>query len=199
MGAKRIFISGASGTGKTTLAKWISKEYNIPFIETSTKPLWPEFGVKSHKELIEKGEKDIKFMLDFQHAVIRFRDKQLSGVTEFVTDRGAMDIAVYYLMQACHKVNQPKAEYYFARCAKLQQMASHQIIIPFNYQTVLENDGMRIQNIFYQRMTSDLFETDTVYDLVRMGYKQENEHIARLYLPIWDMEERQSRVKEFLK
>jgi len=36
----KIFLSGCSGTGKTTLANYISARFNIPFIEGSSKPLW---------------------------------------------------------------------------------------------------------------------------------------------------------------
>ena len=52
---KRIFICGPSGTGKTTLGEWISQTYRIPFITTSSKPLWEKHGIKSHLDLLNKG------------------------------------------------------------------------------------------------------------------------------------------------
>ena len=61
----KIFISGVSGVGKTTMAKQISKDYKIPFIEGSSKVLWDKYNIKSHIELIKKTYLEPQFGLDF--------------------------------------------------------------------------------------------------------------------------------------
>ena len=54
----KIFLSGPSGIGKTTMAKHIAKLYGIKFVEGSSKVLWGDFGIKSHLDLIQKCDKD---------------------------------------------------------------------------------------------------------------------------------------------
>ena len=49
---KRIGFAGPSGIGKTTLAKWISEEYKIPFISSSYSDLIPETKNITHEEMV---------------------------------------------------------------------------------------------------------------------------------------------------
>jgi len=51
---KRIMITGASGVGKTTLASHISEQYDLPFVTSSAKAIWPRFGFKNHQEAHER-------------------------------------------------------------------------------------------------------------------------------------------------
>ena len=68
----KIFISGVSGVGKTTMAKQISKDYKIPFIEGSSKVLWDKYNIKSHIELIKKTYLEPQFGLDFQNELLDY-------------------------------------------------------------------------------------------------------------------------------
>ena len=52
--ANKIFISGTSGIGKTTLAKFISEKFSLPYISTSASSLWPKYGFTNHADALKK-------------------------------------------------------------------------------------------------------------------------------------------------
>ena len=70
---KKIFICGPSGVGKTTLAKFIAAKYNIPFVSTSGKLLWRDYGITSHKDLLDKSLKDPTFAVNYQFDLLKQR------------------------------------------------------------------------------------------------------------------------------
>ena len=68
-------MAGPSGVGKTTLSEWVSKEYGIPFITTSTKPLWEKHNIVSHEHLITKTILNSQWGLDFQYECLQYREE----------------------------------------------------------------------------------------------------------------------------
>ena len=97
---KRILICGPSGTGKSELANFIGLSLGIPFITTSTKPLWPAHDIESHTELIKKGQDDPDWGNSFQWEVLDYRRKLLNKETGgYVGERSPIDKLAYYMMQ----------------------------------------------------------------------------------------------------
>lgn len=157
MAKLRICISGPSGVGKSTLAQEISKVYKIPFITTSTKPLWDRYKIKTHKELIERTLIDPAWGLDFQDEVLGYRIDQLVGVDEFITDRAPLDNLAYYLMQNSHSSTEEQTSRYITKCKDALNIFTGIIVIPFTDEIVLENDGKRVANKYYQEYTNSVF------------------------------------------
>ena len=59
---KRIMFAGASGTGKTTLANFISKVYGegqIPFFSGSVSDLLPETKGMPHKDMLARDSQTL--------------------------------------------------------------------------------------------------------------------------------------------
>src|ERR1017187_4913880 len=146
----RVGISGASGTGKSTLAQYISGQHAIPFISTSTKPLWPKYKVNSHEELIMMALKNPQMGMDFQWEVLEYRRKLLTNEAAFVTDRTPVCNVVYFLMQNSFMISEPETRKYIDACNEaLKDLFTGIIFLPFNGHIVLENDGNRVNSKYY--------------------------------------------------
>ena len=187
----RIYICGPSGTGKTTLAKWVSEEFGIPFITTSTKPLWNEFGITSHKELIEKADKDPHFGFAFQMRLLDYRIEKLKS-DSWITDRSPVDNLMYFMMQNLHHCTEAQYVEYAIRCQAALSSGTHLIISPMLNDIKLENDGMRISNRHYQMFTSIVMD----YALKELSTSNTIKKCKRL--ENWDWEDRKQIITKFL-
>lgn len=182
----RIAISGPSGTGKTTLAKWISQEYKIPFLETSAKPLWEKYNISCHKDIITKGIKNIEFGNDFQNDVLNLYK---TNHKEYITDRSPIDVLTYYLLQNAPFNSQEKTKEFIDKCQKTLDNIDMIIKIPYNDSIILENDNKRIVNSYYQKSVNKIFELSN--ELLNINVKKIIE------LNNWDFEERKKTISNY--
>lgn len=160
----RIFICGASGTGKTTLANRISKVLDIPFISTSGKALWKTYNIDSHKHLIEKTLADpLGFGFDYQMELLLLRKERLKNMDSFVTDRSPIDNLVYFISQLGSFMTENDMKQYMSICEESLQIYTNGIFIPFNKSIPLEDDGARITNRYYQQYINSIFNL-VIYD-----------------------------------
>ena len=156
----KIFISGVSGVGKTTMAKQISKDYKIPFIEGSSKVLWDKYNIKSHIELIKKTYLEPQFGLDFQNELLDYRKNLIEKNDSFVSDRSPLDNLTYFLLQVSDKLGSNETLKYIEKCNEAYPNKYIQVYLGFNYnmgKEFFENDGFRINNIYYQFMVDAVF------------------------------------------
>ncbi|HMG13781.1 MAG TPA: AAA family ATPase [Gemmatimonadaceae bacterium] len=86
----RIAIAGASGTGKTTLARAISKKYNIPLNPVGARSVALEMGFDNPYD-VDKAGCRVKFQNRLFEAK---RDWELAH-DDFVTDRSYLDNLTY--------------------------------------------------------------------------------------------------------
>lgn len=196
MEEKRIYIAGPSGTGKSTLAKHIAHYYGIPFISTSGKMLWDKFGIKDHQDLIKRTNLDPDgFGYVYQVELLKQREAALAGHAEFVTDRSPIDNLVYFLAQVSSYCSMQKTEEYIELCENSMKMGNKVIYIPFTHDVVLENDGARITNPYYQ-----LYITSTFNFVIRKNLlKFCRGGNCLLTLDKWDFNTRIKQVDNFLK
>lgn len=150
---KRIFITGPSGMGKTTIAKYIEAEYDIPFISTSAKTIWPEYGFANHQDAHRVSALDPKIGLNYQLDVLNNRIKALFTEEEFVCDRSPLDNFVYFMLELAPYVSEKETEQFIEKCKQAMQMGTGLIMIPYHSEIRLD-DGMRIQNRFYHQLVS---------------------------------------------
>lgn len=191
MAPRKIYISGTSGTGKTTLAKYLSMRYRIPFVSSSAKEIWEQYGVKNHQELIAMTMKDPKLGLKFQNHLIEHRLEKLEGLDQYVTDRGPLDNLVYFMSQCSSQLSEEDTMNYIQACRDAYPLGFTQIYLT-NNPLEMEVDGYRIDNRYYQ----------TMVDVLYMHYTQVNtlfeptEGVSPLYiLPDWDWEKRVKAVE----
>lgn len=153
----RIFISGCSGVGKTTLAKAAAKVLGMTYTSTSASEVWPEFGISSHAEAINLGP---EMAIKYQRRINDVRLNKLRALNEHViTDRGMMDNLVY--LDDYHGSPHDK-EILVGDIMDdfLQDLLNYRclfikLVKPFNWNT--EENGKRISNELYQTYSNMKF------------------------------------------
>ena len=148
---KRIFITGPSGMGKTTLAEHIAETYNIPFISTSAKLVWPQYGFNSHQDCHRISALNPQKGLDYQLDILNSRIKALYLQDEFVCDRSPLDNFVYFMLELSPYVSTKETEQFIEKCRQAMEMGTGLIMVPYDHNIRLD-DGMRITNAYYHQM-----------------------------------------------
>lgn len=187
---KRIFITGASGIGKTTLAKMVSDLIRIPFISTSAKGVWPKFGFTDHKTAHRKSCYDVRVGNQYQHEVLKQRVKVLEGLKSFVSDRSPFDNYAYYLMQIGYLNNEFENSVFRGMCEDHLYLGEALIFLRFPDDIKIENDGFRIVNPDYQRMVDSTINL-TIKKLIKHD-------IQVLEINSWDLQEKTKILMNFL-
>jgi len=195
---KRILICGPSGTGKSELANFIGLSLGIPFITTSTKPLWPAHDIESHTELIKKGQDDPDWGNSFQWEVLDYRRKLLNKETGgYVCDRSPIDNLAYYMMQNSMDMGAAATSQYALKCKQdLIDQADYIIRIKFRFDYDLKDDGMRVNNPYFQSMTDGIFNSIFENDLLDL--KENFDNSKMLSINTWDWNIRIKEVQRFL-
>ena len=195
----KLFISGISGIGKTTLANSISKEHNIPFVVGSTKLIWSKYGIKQHGDIISMCNNQPKIGLKFQNEVLDYRLEMMHQHKDFVTDRSPIDNVVYTLTQLSHIIKEDELKSYIDKCA-----------IAYNFEDVkhlhlsggfatlrntpLENDNMRITSMYYQLMINEIFEM-----VIKGNWLNIDMYKCFREINSWDMNTRMNAAKELIE
>ncbi|MEB8578177.1 AAA family ATPase [Cronobacter sakazakii] len=87
----RIGITGAQGSGKTTLAKFIDRHYGIPYVDAGVGKLMSELGVKVGEQL------PLYERLQVQMEIAKHIEMITRGMEGFVIDRTPLDVVAYTL------------------------------------------------------------------------------------------------------
>lgn len=159
MDARRIAFVGASGTGKTTLAKYISDKYGIPFLSGSYSDLVPETKDVKHVDMMDKG---VMALLNEEYTLINLRRKSYQQMWDgFVTDRSPVDNLAYFIYKLSHKVPQCEVETFESIVERvISSNITHLIFIPFTdvmlTQWETEDNNKRIVNNYFQWQISQL-------------------------------------------
>jgi ABC-type oligopeptide transport system ATPase subunit len=198
----QIFITGTSGIGKTTLAKYISQRYRIPFVEGSSKVLWDKYHIKTHKELMDMAIKDPKLSLQFQIDLLEIRMQNMINNENLVSDRSFVDNFVYFLLQNSTGIPQEETEHYLGLCREYAKLCkdpkyiylSHNLIDKDKF--IIENDGKRIDNPFFQNhIVGPIFDDVLKNDLLDLKLHNKNFKIIRYF----DWETRVHLTEDFVK
>lgn len=164
---KRIMFAGASGTGKTTLANFISQVYGegqIPFLSGSVSDLLPETKSMPHKDMLARDSQTLE-MEDFQILNLRkklFQDK-VNKDESFVSDRSFLDSAAYFLYKQADKLPQCEVETFLDLCLMcLNTQCTHLFIVPYNMTMfkhwITEDNNKRILSRYFQMEISTIME-----------------------------------------
>lgn len=189
----RILITGPSGMGKTTLAKWLAEEYKIPFTSVSMiRDICKCSDVRNHQDIIEVGKNNPTAHLMLQWELIverysKFCENQLKG---FVTDRGHIDSLVYTSSQT-YSSNPSDFNKFINLAHKMKELFEYVIFIPYTPGWKVEDDGKRVANEKFQSDISDTF----LYYYKLLGY---HTHNKSLILREHHFEKRKEKVCDFI-
>lgn len=202
---EKIFITGTSGIGKTTLAKDLSVRLGIPFINGSSSVLWKEYGITSHRELLEMNYKDPDKAFKFQHDLLLVREDATKGLDSFITDRSIIDNIVYFLYQNSTYLSREVTENYLELCRQSYKRMFPEgsddfrlIYMPrYTKDNIpdLEDDSKRIANPYFQNVMDEIFRyVISDYDIHQILLNKRN----YLNLDIYNFETRVRNTVEFL-
>jgi len=96
----RVAFAGPSGTGKTTLATWISETYSIPMNPVGSRSVAHAMGFASPYDVDKAGKRG-----EFQRLLVSKKVAWESGRESFVTDRTTMDNIAYTALHDVHSVD----------------------------------------------------------------------------------------------
>lgn len=100
----KIALTGAGGTGKTTLAKYIAEKWGVAYVGSVSREVFAEMGIVN--ELSQKDMTDAE-QLKLQWAIAERRKRGLESLPAFVTDRLALDNYVYALRRCGTALDEP--------------------------------------------------------------------------------------------
>ena len=187
----RIFITGASGIGKTTLANFISQEFDLPYISTSASNVWPRFGFETHEEAHQESVLNNVIGLEYQRAILKERIDKLNGKLFYVTDRSPIDNIAYTLLTMGHSLPHEAIMEFVKDTYKILDSCEGIIYLRWTHDCEIENNGKRILSPYYQK---------TVNSVIRMVLNEVEErfNIPVLKMGTWDLEKRKNITREWL-
>jgi ABC-type dipeptide/oligopeptide/nickel transport system ATPase subunit len=156
---RNICIVGPSGTGKTTLAKYISSRYRIDYITGSSRGLSKEFNINSHQDMIKLCANDPMGALDLYMGILNYRE-EISETLPMVTDRGIIDLIVYFTIQLAPFLSLYEVEKFMGLCINVmdQQVTPLYIFTRYNFEHAIDEDDRRIVSLEYQALISHAFD-----------------------------------------
>lgn len=222
---KKIMFLGASGTGKTTLADYVSKALNIPFINSSYSELIPRTKNMTHEEMLKIDPMTI--FADDRLALVK-RASQYRTQPQFVADRSYIDSMAYLLFKISKNLTTcDTTEFLGLAETLLFTDCTHLVFLPFErdlLETIeFEDNGKRVTNLWFQYTISSIMNMlltnyFKMYDVVLVSSIDEgtytakitsksesddpmiaqNRHINVLVLNTFDLEKRKAYLNDFL-
>lgn len=188
---KRIALIGASGVGKTTLAKRISSAFQLYYINTSSSILWEQFGFSSHEDVHVSAFENPKKLWDLQEKIIDLRTAHFQFKSSFVTDRSPIDQCAYFLNY--FQLSNPIDKFSFInRLSNQCRYIDAFIYIKFVNEQIDPGNGKRIVDPLYQLQVDALMNMVIEKDLLNISDK------PMLILDKWDLDYRIEKVFNFL-
>jgi len=188
---KRIFITGPSGMGKTTLAEYIEEKHGIPFISTSARKLWSTYGFKDHEQAHQLSVLNPSKGFNYQLDVLNDRTEALIKSDTWVCDRSPIDNFVYFMVSIAPLITGAETKAFLSKVRALMSIGTHLIITPYSEDIQLTDH--RIKNRYYHMMTNKLMDW-ALWDPIIEASRIEK----RLILAKWDLRERKRLIDQWL-
>lgn len=198
----RCMFAGPSGIGKTTLAKFISEQYGIPFISGSYSDLVPSTRDISHEEMMEKSS---SVLYNEEHKLFFKRADtfgECSAMGEnFVSDRSYLDNMAYFIYKLSAHIPKCETEAFEGLVKHaFGRDCTHLIFMNCNSNVLdaweVEDNNKRILNPYFQWMISTIMKAslDRWYN---SGKTFSNMKV--LILESRDLVANQKAIKKFLR
>lgn len=144
----KIALTGAGGTGKTTLAKYISEKWGVPYVGSVSREVFAELGIKDEAAQAKMTETDL---LTLQWAIYERRKQKLEKMPAFVTDRLALDNYVYALRRCGKALDENTRRQWEAGVVEDLYAADLVLYCPAGLFTTAD-DGMRQTDVAHQHL-----------------------------------------------
>ena len=177
----RIGIAGCSGTGKSILAEMIAESFGIPFLPA--KEITGEILNRDGYDYASGMQVEKFLSTPDRQAEILKKSIEQQSLTEFVTDRTAIDLAAYAILELKDPL---KVQKYVDSCHDLAHIYDYIFFCPWQSVDIVDNQK-RTLDPWYQ-MTVHSVELE-VANLLSVGIHK---------LSSDDAEERLEEIKQLL-
>ncbi|MCL6478776.1 MAG: ATP-binding protein [Peptococcaceae bacterium] len=152
----RIGITGAHGTGKTSLARALSQKLSLPLIAERARIVAEKLGIKSSEELLRDKNLAREFQVSVLLAQVGTEDAFLQG---FVSDRTVLDCLAYWrLYGLCEEGEVGRT--YVNQCLT----RAYDILIYIPPEITADGDGFRLAGL---QREADRLIRETICDTRR--------------------------------
>jgi predicted ATPase len=190
----RIAFAGASGTGKTTLAKYVSETRGLPICPIGSRSVAESMGLASPYDVDRLGKR-----AEFQRRLLADKVAWEASQESFVTDRTVADNLAYH---ALHDVRSVSSDDLAAMLSGMQRY-THVFFCPVFAHIDLAGDPARVGERAYHEVYDALldglfFAQGLVYDvLIERSIVRRRGNIT--YLTNGDLAVRKSRVDMLIR
>ena len=161
----RVAFSGASGTGKTTLARWVAEEFNLELNPVGSRSVAAEMGLASGYEADQQGRRK-----EFSERLIQTKRDWEEDHDEFVTDRSVFDDLTYAALSDVGVIEDDLLE----SCVVGMARYSHLIFNPIEVMQRLADDPTRqdskAYNTLFEALLRGLIKQHADFDADSMIY-----------------------------
>lgn len=164
----KIAFSGTSGSGKTTMVKFVENQFNLNHIsgssgdlktEADRKHLLEKYGFAGsggHADVIKASHANAAFGYELQEMIRVRRDELITNTDDFVTDRSPLDNFVFFLGQSALYQNNEVVNQFMDSCIETMAKLTHAIYVPALLDDI-EDNGSRIPVYHYQKAVDAVF------------------------------------------
>jgi hypothetical protein len=145
----RIAFAGSSGTGKTTLAKYIADEFKLPINPVGSRSVSEVMGFASPYDVDKAGRR-----AEFQTRLVIEKRAWEDAHESFVVDRTTLDNLAYTMLHDIHCVDDALLE----AIVKGAHRYTHIVYCPVESFCNPGGDSARVQNMAYHKLYDVLIE-----------------------------------------
>jgi predicted ATPase len=139
----RIAFTGASGTGKTTVAKQISTILGIPFNPIGSRSVAQSMGFGNPYDVDKAGKR-----AEFQRRLVTEKQAWEDSHEDFVSDRTTVDNLCYTALHDVSAVDKNLLD----QVETGMRRYTHVVLFPVKGFCKLSGDAARVQDMVYQRL-----------------------------------------------
>lgn len=131
----RIAFAGASGTGKTKLAEWASKEFDLPFNPVGSRSVAKAMGFDNPYDVDAAGKRG-----EFQRRLVNDKRTWEDGEEKFIVDRTTVDNLAYTMVHDIYSID----EELLANVRGGLERYTHIVLFPIRSFFTLSGDPTRV-------------------------------------------------------
>lgn len=142
----RIGLCGAQGVGKSTLAKLLAKELDLPLVMEQARKATELLSLDG----LPNPQENPTLSRAFQELCLVLQVQEETKHRQFISDRTTIDNALYFLMNNAFNTHAEDAIHYYSRCATNAQKYDLVIYVPIEFP--IKDDGFRDYCPYNQRL-----------------------------------------------
>jgi hypothetical protein len=187
--AIRLAFTGASGTGKTTLARWVSEQFDLPLNPVGSRSVAKAMGFDNPYDVDAAGQRG-----PFQRRLVEDKRAWEDTHESFVTDRTTLDNLAYTALHDVYAIDQGLV----GKVREGLRRYTHIVFCPFDVFHSMGGDPHRVGGGVYEAPDSTYHE---LYELVLKALLDQHRpsEVPMTRVLRSDLEGRQAWVGRFIR